>query len=147
MRQPPPVAVTCSGGVPWRAGRAALAAAAAASFAAWAGGHLRDGALGWPVALLLSGLAGWSAWRAAAPRPLELAWDGCCWSADGRPGACEPMLDLGGWLLLRLRPADAPARWIAVTAGEAGPRWHALRAALYAPRIDDDAPAGEARAG
>lgn len=138
MRHPPPVAVTCSGGVPWRAARSALAAAAAASFAAWASGHLRDGLPAWPVALLFAVLAGVLAWRAAAPRPVELVWDGQCWRADGTTGACDLMLDLGDWLLLRLRAADAPARWIGVSRGEAGPRFHALRAALYSPAANRD---------
>ena len=41
-------------------------------------------------------------------------------------------LDLGPFMLIRLRPAGARRHdWWAVTAAEAGAAWPALRAALY----------------
>lgn len=46
-------------------------------------------------------------------------------------GAIEVMLDLGFWMLLRLR-ADSHGRfWIGVSAGQAGASWVALRGTLF----------------
>jgi hypothetical protein len=67
-------------------------------------------------------------------------------------------MDLGGWLLLQLRPAAQaasgtspasrpgarrPPCWLAAAAGECGPAWHALRVAVLAGRA---APADGPRA-
>lgn len=47
------------------------------------------------------------------------------------------MVDLGGWLLLRLRPTDGGAsRWMAIAAAEAGVAWADLRAALFSTAPD-----------
>lgn len=131
MRHPPPVAVTCSGGAPWRAVQALLAAIAAAAVVAWASAWLADGRPSAAAALLAALAAGLPIWRLAAPRPVALRWDGAEWSADGAPCAAEVAIDLGRWLLLRLTPTPGRSRWLALDAREAGPRLHLLRAALY----------------
>ena len=129
MRPAPAVAVTCSGGIGWRVVRTLLPSAAAAAITAFGLLHLEWPA--WPAAPLAAAVA-LLACRFALPHPETLRWDGQIWSADGVAGRLAVMIDLGPALLLRLRP-DAPgaARWIAVTQGEAGSAWHALRAALY----------------
>jgi hypothetical protein len=141
VRTAPPVSVRCSGGAAWHASRAGLPALAAGALAAWALGHA-----GWPafpaVAVVLVAAA--VAWRPAQPSPVSLAWDGARWQADGMPGALSVMIDAGAFLLLRLQPEGRRegSRWIAVTAREAGPAMHALRAAAYARVAGVDPAAG-----
>jgi hypothetical protein len=127
----------------WRALRVGLLAAAAAALAAWSLGHA-----GWPVAwaLVVPVVAALAAWPLVRAVPVSLAWDGQRWTADAVAGRLDVMIDTGAALLLRLRP-DArrlTSRWIAVTAREAGPALHALRAAAYAraPASLGDAGAG-----
>ncbi len=131
MRAAPPVAVTASGGRPWQATQAVLPALAVAALAAWALQWL-DGPvwLSAPMALLTGAVA----WPTARPQAADLRWDGANWSVDGQPGRLAVALDLGGFLLLRLRPPrPGRERWLAVTAAEAGAAWPALRGALYSP--------------
>jgi len=105
------------------------------------------GALPWVGAgvggALLGGLCGWL----LAPR--EAATLSCCqhgWML-GRPGA-QPLpcsvrvrLDLGAWLLLRVRPASGGrVSWLGVGRGQAGEAWHALRATLFAPGAGAEQP-------
>ena len=107
-----------------------MPALAAAAVAAWMLGHLQRPA--WPALLVVLPVAA-LAWRLARQEPVTLAWDGQLWCADGRPGRLDLMIDLGPWMLLRLRP-DEPARrttWIPVSVADAGASWHALRAAVY----------------
>ena len=124
--------------------RAGLPALAAGALAAWALGHA-----GWPASPALAGVLITAAvlWRPAQPSPVSLSWDGQRWQADGVPGALGVMVDAGAILLLRLQPEArrTASRWIAVTAREAGPAMHALRAAAYA-RVPgaEDAAAGTA---
>ena len=121
----------------WHALHSVLMALAAGVFCIWLLGHAGLGALGiWPAgaaavisALLVGGLA-WRAWHGGA---VDLHWDGQCWAVGGQAGRLDVMLDLGVWLLLRLRPEGAArAHWVAVSASDAGPAMHGLRAALYA---------------
>jgi hypothetical protein len=141
VRSAPPVSVRCSGGAAWHAFRAGLPALAAGALAAWGLGHA-----GWPVypALAVVLLAAGVAWRPAQPAPVSLAWDGQRWQADGTPGALSVMIDAGIFLLLRLQPEGRRegSRWIAVTAREAEPATHALRAAAYARTAGVDPAAG-----
>ena len=141
MRSAPPVSVRCAGGVAWRGVQTLLPALAAGVFAAWL---LLMNAQSAMPAFAVALAVGLVAWRFSAPRQVVLAWDGQCWTSDGKACGLEVMLDLAGWLLLRLRPeARGATRWIACTAREAGPAWHALRAAVYALAPQRKAPAPE----
>ena len=130
MRAAPAVSVTCNRAGAWRGFLALIPALAAAALVAWALGHLQRPA--WPAFLVALPVAA-LVWRQARPELLTLAWDGQHWRADGCPGHLRLMIDLGSWMLLRLRP-DEPARraiWIPVSAADAGATQHALRAAVY----------------
>jgi hypothetical protein len=128
MRAPPAVAVCCTGGWPWRLLNTALPALASGVAAAWV--LLRFDAPVAPAAVVAAAVL-LGAWRLSRPRPRLLQWDGQRWTADGLPGRLQLMLDLGGFLLLRLHPAAGRGTWLAVTAAEAGAAWHGLRAAVY----------------
>jgi hypothetical protein len=154
MRGAPPVALTCDGGLVWRAVQAFLPAAAAGALAPWLAGHGGLGVSGQAVAALVFAMAAaaW-AWRASAPRPVALAWDGEQWRLGpaGAPGRVDVMIDLGGWLLLRHVGGGARGRasWLAVSAAAAGPALHGLRVALQAaaaaPAAGIDSPERQAR--
>jgi len=134
VRQAPPVGVTCSCGGAWRAVQALLAGGAAAAFAGWAVLLAAAGAaLALPAAGGAAAVAAAAMWRRPRPRPVSLRWDGERWLADGHAGEVNVMLDLGGWMLLRWRPAAGRPLWLALPAAEAGPAWPALRAALFSP--------------
>ena len=125
------VSVRCTGGRLWRQWLALLPALATGSLVAWVLGHAgAPVAAAGPVVVAVA----WLAWRRALPAPADLVWDGRAWMVDDQPGRVEVMLDLGPWLLLRLRPDASPsrARWLPVSAADAGPSWHALRVAVHA---------------
>jgi hypothetical protein len=129
MRPAPAVAVRGSGGLGWRLVQTLLPALAAAAVTAWL--LMRFERSAWPAAVAAA-LAGATCWVLAQPRAVALVWDGKQWSADGAAGTLAVMVDIGPALLLRLQPvAGGAARWAAITAAEAGPAWHALRAAVY----------------
>jgi hypothetical protein len=148
MRTAPPVSVHCTGGLMWRCLQTLLAALAAGVFAVWLLAHASWHP--WLVAWLVCdgvALAAWWAWHAAYQPSIALVFDGQVWTVNAKPGVLAVMMDLGPWLLLRLRPDAASAmpsqaKWIAVSYADAGPAMHALRAALYArqPRNKTDAP-------
>ena len=127
----------CSLGGAWRWVVTLLPALATAALLAWAAAHLQlSSASVWAAVVLITSLVALVArvaWRRARPQGLLLAWDGQRWSADGCAGDLELMMDLGPWMLLRLRPDDPRRRavWIPVSATDAGSARHALRAALY----------------
>ncbi|MEO5772394.1 MAG: hypothetical protein ABIQ29_10035 [Burkholderiaceae bacterium] len=67
-----------------------------------------------------------------------LTWDGSAWlwvQAVQRPVVPRVMLDLGGWILLRLQPLDGSrtAIWGVATRARARAAWSAWRAALLSP--------------
>ena len=130
MRAAPAVSVICSRAGAWRGAQALLPGLAAAALVAWALGHLQRPA--WP-ALFVAVPVAVLAWRRARPQAVTLAWDGQRWHADGCPGSLQLMIDLGPWMLLRLRPDDParPAVWIPVSAADAGAARHALCAAVH----------------
>jgi hypothetical protein len=136
MRAAPSVSVKCQGGVGWLWLQAGLPALTAAAVTFWILGWAEASTPWAAVGAICAGTAvGWMARRESPP--VVLAWDGDRWTADGGAGALEVAIDLGVWLLLRLRPeAGGPARWIAVSAGEAGAALHGLRAAAYARSTD-----------
>jgi hypothetical protein len=54
------------------------------------------------------------------------------------------MLDVNGFLLLRVQPADARrARWVGLSTADAGPAGHLLRAAVYCAPSEDRGRADE----
>lgn len=129
MRAALPVAVKGCGGHAWRAVQVLLPALAVAALVAWGLGWAEAPA--WPAgpASLTVGLA---VWWCTKPASRELRWDGEAWSLDGEPGKLAVAMDLGGFLLIRLRPPGVwRDRWFAVAAAEAGAAWPTLRAALY----------------
>jgi hypothetical protein len=131
VRNAPPVSVCCAGTV-WIHVQAALNALAAAVAGTWLAQHA--GVSGLPLALLAGAEAAavfaLTLWAGRGP-VRRLAWDGNAWTLDGDEVDAAVMLDLGRWLLLRLRRAAGGSDWLAVTASECGAAFHGLRAALY----------------
>jgi len=132
MRAAPAVAVRCDGGPLWCAlhiGLPVLAAAVLVGWGALLGGSGDAGSLA--SSLLAAAVAG--LWASRHWQPLEalLQWDGQRWAADGAPGRLQLMMDPGFLLVLRLHLDAGGERWLAVSVAEAGPAWHALRAAVY----------------
>ena len=129
VRSAPPVQVR-SRGAAWRVMQSMLMALAAAVLVAWLLLHA-DRAV-WPAGPAAV-LAGAIAWRALGAAPVDLVWDGAVWQAGGVTGQVDLMLDVAGFMLVRLRPVPAgPARWIALSRHDTGAADHALRVALYA---------------
>lgn len=139
MRPAPALTVRCTGGWPWRLLHTALPALAAAAFAAWLLGHAELPLMPGVVVGLVLGITLARRWRS---RERVLGWDGRRWSLDGQAGHLQLMMDLGAFLVLRLRPDSGRAQWFAVTAPEAGQAWHGLRAAAYARAPEATAHAG-----
>ena len=160
MRSAPAVTVRCTGGPLWRLSLWLLPALAAAALIHWMALHAGSS----PAASLGAALLGAAAAAVVATRSLppavQLNWDGAVWTCGVWPVQPQVMVDTGGaWLLLRLRPAGpataqsvppshaaggrAP-RWLPVSQRDAGPAWHALRAAVYC-RPPESPPDGEAR--
>ena len=133
MRTAPAVTVRAHRGGVWRGLHIVLPALAAASVTAWMLSHqqlepawLLSSALGAAV------VAASVAWPLSRFAPVTLSWDGQQWAAAGQTGRLQVMLDLGPWLLLRLRPPHGRALWIPVSNRDAGPALHALRMAVHA---------------
>lgn len=129
MRAAPVVSVAIGLSPAWRAAQALLWALAAATLGAWLlarGGQPP----GWAGGLVLP--AGWLAWRFSAGTAATLSWDGQQWQLNATPVQLTVAMDLGPWLLLSLQAGRRRRRhWLPATAAQAGPHWHALRAALY----------------
>ena len=91
-----------------------------------------------PVGMV--GLGWWLARRLMPTASGALRWDGQQWSLLPSVGQAEPVqslavqLDLGPWLLLRLRLADSSRRslWRVLNQKGAGTSWHGIRVALQA---------------
>jgi hypothetical protein len=156
MRAPPAFEMTLADAPPWRGAQVLVWALAGAGLAAW----VLTPALGlaaqapWLVAAAgaCSAAAGWRVsrgWRGV------LRWTGHAWEVGActavTPSAQPPhppapwraahvraMLDVNGFVLLRVRPLDARrARWVGLCTADAGPSGHLLRAAVYcAPSVD-----------
>jgi hypothetical protein len=122
-----------------------LPTVAATAVVYWAGLHAGVATL-WLLALATgAGAAVAMAASRSLPERRQLGWDGAQWTCDGRAVQPQVLIDIGPWVLLRLWPGPgassaapaAPRRvrhraWLAVSVGDAGPAWHALRAALFA---------------
>lgn len=129
-------------GAAWRAGLLALLLLTATVAAAWLV-ELRAAELGVAalvgLSVLLLGLTT-AALTLLHTRPATLRWDGRQFALGEPPldGKVDVCLDVGGWLLLRFRPAGSrhpwTAAWLPVSAaGCDASQWHALRCALHAP--------------
>lgn len=147
MRAVPGFELTLSLGATERLLLASLAAAVAASLAAWAWSHV-DAAAGpagraawtWLVVVAIAGGAGASiGWSLARQPPSLLRWQDGRWSwtdhAGAHDGAVQPKIDLGSWMLLLLRSREGRSCWAPVGRRRAGQAWHPLRATLFAPEL------------
>ena len=153
MHAPPPVRMSLEPDRGWHAAIALSAAVAGANLAAWGALHAQASlAVTTTVALLVTAMAVWLAWRRLRVSGAGvLAWDGTVWqwSAEAvppRPAELRVMIDLGGWLLLRLAlavPAQ-PVVWLVASRRGAGALWPVWRAALYAARRDSEPSAATA---
>jgi hypothetical protein len=148
MRAVPGFELTLSLSATERLLLALLAAAVAASLAAWIGSHV-DAAAGlagpagresWTWVALVSIACGAGAsigWSLARQPPCLLRWQDGRWSwtdhAGAHDGAVQPKIDLGSWMLLWLRSREGKVRWAPVGRRRAGQAWHPLRATLFAP--------------
>jgi hypothetical protein len=153
MRAPPAVSVEAHPGFGWRAVQTLLHAAAAGAAALWLSRRIEAGPAGaWAVACLAV-LAGALGWRLSALPSMRITWSGARWSlAVAGADACDTsapqvMLDLGRWMLLRIRPLDGGrTRWAALARADAGASWQLFRAAVYsfasdlAPRSPEERP-------
>ncbi len=131
----------------WRAASLLLVASAVLVVAAWAQRALEPRAI-WVWAsiavLVLASMAVLiQAWRL---QPTSLRWDTQRWhlgvpglaGREPRSGHLEVSMDLGVWMLLRFRPADAPVlhrgMWLPVQRLGHEAAWHALRCTVYCAR-------------
>lgn len=151
MRAAPPAQATLSGGQTERRLVLALHLVTALVLVVWLSQRFD---LPWPVpgvavSVGMSGLGWWLARRLMPDASGALRWDGQQWAL--LPTTAQPVpvqwltvqLDLGPWLLLRLRLADSPHRsvWRALNQESAGSSWHGLRVALQAHGGQDRQPA------
>ncbi len=156
MRAPPAVSWPVTQDRRWRCVQTLLWAAAAASAGVWIGDGLDDETAATAV-LAGSGaaLAGaWLGWRTSRQPPGEIHWTGSQWrwsdafGQDAAVSAPEVMLDLQGWMLLRLRGVDGGRhRWCSVARGgiESAVRWTGFRAAVYSAASRSDRRSGPQR--
>ncbi len=151
MRNAPAVSAQLDAGRPEHALISLLYALSAAVLAYWLQALAVLPASGWVWLVEAFGVAGAGglgallARRALPPDGHQLRWDGRAWALCLRSPA-KPMaatapiplrsvvmtLDLGGWLLLRLRPVTGNTRWQVARSACVGAAWHGLRVALMA---------------
>jgi hypothetical protein len=141
MRAAPAVAVEAMPTARLRTIQALLAAGAAASLAAWAVQHLgRFDVAAWAGAAAAA-VGAALGWRAPTTLRARLAWTGAGWelqlpgSGGGGESTAPPevALDLGGWMLVRVRRPGRGSVWAEVSQGSAGAAWLAWRTAVYSP--------------
>jgi hypothetical protein len=146
MRTSSPIQVSIRRFVRWRVAIVALAVTALGNIVAWFTLAAIPLAERLAVAgLCMAAIVHATRWLLLIPaRPTDLRWDGTRWlvALHGAPAqAAEPVeldvaLDLGGWMLLRLRTgtAGAPRRvlWLPVEREALGADWHPLRCAVHA---------------
>lgn len=144
MRAPPAFEVTLHDAPAWRVVQAVLWALAGGALGAWLATRLDASPAGGvvlPAGLAASALACAIGWGLGRPQQAQLRWSGQRWELlhQGVWAAAAPrvMIDLGDWLLLRVKTRAAPARWIGASQASIGPSGQLLRAALYcAPCVD-----------
>lgn len=123
----------------WGIAVAGLGALAALSPVTWlAVAHDRPAAMATAAALLAAAAGAWAARRWLRHDCGELAWSGAGWQWRGHrdaqptPVQLSVALDLGPWMLLRLRrPARGGTAWLAVSQRTAAAAWAPWRAAVY----------------
>ena len=105
-------------------------------------------------ALLAAACLGAAVFGVRRVLPTRLHWDGQRWFVGvGEPESSDPSaadltvaIDLGGWMLLRLRRQHAPrwrrSLWLPAQRRGQAAQWHALRCAVYSPRPAVGAPPG-----
>jgi hypothetical protein len=133
----------------WRVATLMLAGCVVAALGLWV--------VSQPIPLPAHALAGavsagivalWLGVSAGRIETAVLRWDGSTWhlgpaQGQGVAGTLTVAVDFGAWMLLRFH-ADAAPRWAASAwlpvqrAGIDAP-WHALRCAVYSPRLARDA--------
>lgn len=141
----------------WRAAVLSLSALGIASIAGWMFTRDRpvDTLLILAAALSASCIAALGASLVHRLRATHLRWDGLAWhlgpiSDAATPGELQVAIDLGPWMLLRFSASlpDSCARartlWLPVQRRGLEGEWHALRCAVYSPRLahGDDADIG-----
>jgi hypothetical protein len=156
MQPSPPFAVELTQFGTWKIAVLGLALCAVAALSGWIASQpsLVTGAT---VSLILTGsvLVGFAV-SLTRVRPVGLRWDGQCWHL-GPPGlrGNEPwtgevsvVLDLGSWMLLRFKHGSPSplcrVRWLPAQRRGLEDRWHALRCAVYSPRLGPGGSAGSA---
>ena len=170
MRAPPAFDLTLRDAPGWRVAQTMLWVLAGAGLGAWlaaaleswlesglagllGGGHAgpsRAAVAQAAVCVSLAALAGAVGWRLGRSESLQVRWSGRRWElhepAHWRPAALRLMLDLGGWMLLRVQPDGGRPRWVGASDADIGPAGHLLRAALYCAPCVDPGRADEDRA-
>lgn len=163
LRSPPAFEVSTGGDRAWRLSTSLLAVLCAAALLAWLAEHLVGSqpdlaGTAWfrmcvvGVTALVLPVVGWLTWHCSASAHQTLRWDGQRWcllapglAADGIAVQPQLVLDLDGWVMLRLLPmahdgerrlADAPliSRWRYLRLSRAdmpSSAWPLLRATLY----------------
>jgi len=145
MRAAPPLELRVKRYSAWRAGLTALGAIVLAAMAAWWSSQPEprpfrvDAGAVLGVLMALWGVA--SLWN---PGSLALRWDRQRWqlALDGgaeESGEVAVAIDLGAWMLLRFAPDGARTTrrgaWIPIQRRGHEAQWHALRCAVFAPRM------------
>ena len=147
MRAAPAFELHLVPGVAERVALTLIGGITAAVLAAWVWSHF-DAAAGlagraawaWAAAIVAAAVPGsWLGWRLAPRGAVTLGWDRGSWTLcrpGGEPvaGGLQARIDLGSWMLMRFAPAGGGrCTWLAAGREQAGSRWHALRASLFAP--------------
>lgn len=113
------------------AGAALLAACASQSGRAL---PLLPAPIWWGLGALTPMLAllGWCGSRHA---PMQLRWDGQAWWLDEVPVRPRVVIDLGGWMLLRLSATARLPRYLPLARVSCAAQWPPLRATLYTAQV------------
>jgi hypothetical protein len=152
VRTPPPVSIDLPPERGWCGFQAALHGVAATALVAWLASHAGWADGGWTLALPLGATVATLLWIPFVQPPARLRRSGAqwTWQARGGPEITVPapavMMDLGPWMLLRVRPPGAGAEWRAATRRQTPADWLPFRAAVYStapvtrPRSDPERP-------
>lgn len=158
MRASPAFQIGLHHSVMWRCAVVALAVMAWACTLAWcASGTLSRGPATWLLANSAALLLVCGAMQSTRREALSLHWDTMTWrlgsitTAGEEPtaGQITVVMDFGFWMLLRFVQTDPalrhlgvrPQRCLAIQQFGLGPKWHALRCAVYSSRPAKLAPA------